>query len=76
MPNIWELNAIVLCHTTRFFQAATLVLQQWKDPDEDLLTSLVSTSSNMLWARSSFEAADRAEEKSMAYSGAFLAATG
>ncbi len=74
MPTIWELNAVVLSHTERFFHAAALALQQYKDPDEELLTSLVTTSSAMLWARSSFEAADREEEMSMAYTGAFVGA--
>ena len=72
MPTIWELNAVVLCHIERFFSAATMALQQWRDPDEELLVSLVTTSSAMLWARSSFEAADREEEMSMAYTGAFI----
>lgn len=72
MPNIWELNSILLGHTTRFFQAATLTLHRWKDPDEALLSSAMNISSNMLWARSSFEAADRAQEQSMAYAGAFM----
>lgn len=72
MPTIWELNAVLLAHTTHFFVAANMVLERWQDPDEAFLGSLVNLSSNMLWARSSFDARDRAEEKEMAYTGAFL----
>ncbi len=72
MITAWDLNPIVLSHTNRFFQAATVVLQTWSEPDEDLLGALLTLSGNMLWARSSFEARSKHEEQGMAYSGAFI----
>lgn len=71
-PSRWELNAVVLCHLTRFFQAATQVVRQWRDPDDELVGALLTLSGNMLWARSGFEARDRAEEQQMAYGGALV----
>lgn len=76
MVTIWDLNPIVLGHTDRFFRAAARVLEGWYDQDEALLGALVELSGNMLWARSSFEAASRAEEHAMAHGGAFLGTMG
>lgn len=70
MWTIWQLNSITQHHITRFFQAATSVVEQWRDPDGVLLGSLLSLSGNMLWARSSFEAESEAESQAMAYTGA------
>jgi hypothetical protein len=66
----FHLNAIVLCHLNRFFHAATQVVRTWREADRDLLGAMLNLSGNMLWARSSFEARSRAEERSMAYTGA------
>jgi len=68
----WHLNAIVLCHLNRFFQAAASVVHEWRDTDRDLLGALLTLSGNMLWARSSFEAQSREQERSMAYTGAVV----
>ena len=68
----WYLNSIVLCHINRFFQAATSVVRDWRDSDRDLLGALLTLSGNMLWARSSFEATSREQERSMAYTGAMV----
>lgn len=72
MLTIWDLNAIVLCHVNRFFQTARLAVRQAPLPDEQLLGSILSLTGNMLWARSSFEAADEVEAQEMAYTGALL----
>lgn len=72
MYSLWDLNMVVVTQTSRFFHAANLVLQSWTGADAELLRSLLTLSGNMLWARSSFEAADQAEEQQMAYSGAFI----
>jgi len=74
MSTVWDLNPIVLSHTNRFFQAATLVVQTWNDRDDPLLGALMELSGNMLWASSSFVAGSRQEEKAMAYSGALVGA--
>jgi hypothetical protein len=72
MLTIWDLNAIVLCHLNRFFQTARQVVQQCPRPDEQLLSSILSLTGNMIWARSSFEAADEEEAREMAFTGALL----
>jgi len=71
-PGLWDLNGIVLCHLSRFFQAAIQVVREWRDPDRDLVGALLTLSGNMLWARSGFEAADVAQEQQMAYGGAVI----
>ena len=71
-PSLWDLNGIVLCHLSRFFQAATQVVRESRDPDRDLVGALLTLSGNMLWARSGFEAADEAQEQQMAYGGAVI----
>lgn len=76
MVTVWDLNPIVLCHIDRFFGAASQVLDSWHDPDEAFLGALVELSGNMLWARSGFQARDRAEEYAMAHSGAFIGTMG
>lgn len=76
MVTVLDLNPIVLCHIDRFFRCASQVLEGWYDHDEALLGALVELSGNMLWARSSFEARDRAEEQVMAHGGAFIGTLG
>ena len=70
MSTVWDLNSILLNHTNRFFHAATLAVQAWADPDEQLHKALMRLSGSMLWAGSPFLADSRRKEKSMAYGGA------
>ena len=71
----WDINAVVLHHLGRFFQAARAAISNRPDPareDRALLGALVTLSGNMLWARSSFEAEDQDQERAMAYGGALI----
>ena len=76
MASIWDLNAIVLAHTQRFFQAVTCVVDNWVDPDRAFLGSVTALLGNLVWAASSFQAKDIEQEKAMAYGGALAGTLG
>jgi hypothetical protein len=62
----WELDAIVLCQVTRYFQAARRASATL---DDKQLESLVGFAGNMLWAHSAFSGVDKPQERAMAVLG-------
>ena len=62
----WDLNAIVLAHANRFFQAARRVTPSLQDKQT---ASLVSFAGNMLWAHSAFADVPKDQERAMAVVG-------
>ena len=62
----WELDAIVLCQVTRFFQAARRASATIEDKQ---LESLVGFAGNMLWAHSAFSGVAKPQERAMAVLG-------
>ncbi len=76
LPNHWELNAIVLHHSQRFFDAVNQVIERWSDPDEARLGSLIALVGNVLWAQSPYITRGPAEEETFALAGALAATVG
>lgn len=69
-PNRWDLNPIVLHHTHRFFNAVSLVIHRWTDPDRELLDEVAALLGNILWAQSAYITSNKVTEESLALAGA------
>ncbi len=72
----WDLNAVVLCHTQRWFAAVTAVVQAWRDPGDRELAELTTLLGNAMWAHSGFVAESREHEHAMAWTGAMAGTLG
>ena len=70
MPSRWDLNAIVLAHSHRFFSAATRAVGRWLGRRRDRSGSLVALAGNVLWAQSPFISRGKGEEETLALLGA------
>ncbi|MEZ4238239.1 MAG: hypothetical protein R3F59_19230 [Myxococcota bacterium] len=62
----WDLNAVVLAHVNRFFQAARRVVPHLQD---DQASALVGFAGNLLWANSAFADVPDAQKRAMAVVG-------
>lgn len=76
LPSQWELNAVVLHHSQRFFNSVFLVIQRWEDPDKAFLGSLIALVGNVLWAQSPYVTRGPGEEEVYALAGALAASVG
>ena len=70
--DVWDLNAIVLHHRTRFFTAATLAAERVDATGGDLAALL----GNLAWAASSFHEGSHEDRATMSFGGALLGSLG
>jgi len=70
MSSVWQLNAVVLSHSNRFFQAAARAVSRVEAEARGRGSRWVALAGNLLWAQSPFISEHKGEEEVMALAGA------